>query len=159
MDRGGDGGRDRITCGGEEGRGRRGMTRGGYWRDASGGGTAGESYGPRVFSNFESLNRGGSGPSYVGRFHNMLGQFNEGMGKQKPAHYNIINSGGSDAKWAFLFKRPVKSRLVEIKSRKWARIGDPGGGTSFKGVFLPEIITGWKQSVKIEMAQLKFCDE
>ncbi|KAG5536442.1 hypothetical protein RHGRI_024014 [Rhododendron griersonianum] len=43
---------------------------------------------------------------------------------------------GPEARWAFLFKRPVKTSLVELKNRKWTKKGDSGGGPSFGGSVL-----------------------
>ncbi|KAH7863089.1 hypothetical protein Vadar_013200 [Vaccinium darrowii] len=53
-----------------------------------------------------------------------------GKGSKGSAHWNYSRNG-TDAKWAFLFKRPMKSRLVELNNRKWVRREDPGGGTSY----------------------------
>lgn len=39
---------------------------------------------------------------------------NDNRVKPKPVHLGN-NRIGSDAKWAYLFKRPVRSKLVELK--------------------------------------------
>lgn len=40
---------------------------------------------------------------------------------------------GQVDKWAFLFKKPFKSKLVAINNKKWVMRRDPGAGPSFRG--------------------------
>lgn len=101
------------TCGGNSRRGRGGWVNGSF-RD-------------RGFSNFESHISCGPGRE-VGRC-----KTNVNWVKPSPVHLGN-NRSGSDAKWAYLFKRPVRSNLVEIKNRRWISVGDQGGGPSFSGV-------------------------
>lgn len=56
-------------------------------------------------------------------FERNVGHWN-GKGRQ-------VSANGSDKKWASLIKRPIKSSLVVLKNKKWARKGDSGGGTSY----------------------------
>ncbi|KAG5528718.1 hypothetical protein RHGRI_029397 [Rhododendron griersonianum] len=100
-------------------------TRGGNSRRARGGWVNG-SFRNRRFSNFESQISCGLGRG-VGRC-----ETNVNWVKPNPVHLGNIRSG-SDAKWAYLFKRPVRSNLVEIKNRRWVSVGDQGGGPSFSG--------------------------
>lgn len=39
---------------------------------------------------------------------------------------------GPSDKWAHLFKRPFKSKLVAINNRSWVKKGDTGGGPSYR---------------------------
>ncbi|KAG5556986.1 hypothetical protein RHGRI_007290 [Rhododendron griersonianum] len=101
-------------------------TRGGVsWRARGGWGNG--SSGDRGFSKFESRFSGGPGRG-VGRHEN-----NSNWVRPKPTHQEY-NRSGSDVKWGYLFKRPVRSKLVEIKNKRWVSVGDPGGVQASDGL-------------------------
>lgn len=58
-----------------------------------------------------------------------MGRFNGEKGKPFKTHQSNFKSRSGD-KWALLFKRPFKSKLVAINNRKWVERSDPGGETS-----------------------------
>lgn len=60
-----------------------------------------------------------------------LGLRYKGIGKPFSAQGNYYKFGPSD-KWAHLFKRPFKSKLVAINNRSWVKKGDTGGGPSYR---------------------------
>lgn len=52
--------------------------------------------------------------------------------KANAAPFNT-QRGGPDSKWAYLFKRPVRTKLFEVKNKKWVSRIDPGGSPSYRG--------------------------
>lgn len=102
-------------------------------------------------SNFELGSDSGFGPGRVLGWCEMQPRPQNGCGPRRVVGRREMQLGSSDGpvgksnstlshfkreqvdKWAFLFKRPFKSKLVAIKNKKWVRRRDPGAGPSFRG--------------------------
>lgn len=153
FERGGGGGFAGVPEGPVVEGGRKKMTRVGSARGASGERGVGF-FGSRIngrSSNFELGSDSGFGPGRVLGWREMQPRPQNGCGPRRVVGRREMQLGSSDGpvgksnstlshfkreqvdKWAFLFKRPFKSKLVAIKNKKWVRRRDPGAGPSFRG--------------------------